>query len=97
MKIYEHLELLGKKAKCRVTGYEGVVTSICFDLYGCIQALIQPGINSDGKIGEPMWFDVLRIKILDEKPIMKQPNFETGAIADGKNGPAEKTRGWIIK
>ena len=47
--IKEHLEMLGYRVRDKVTGYEGVVTTIGFDLYGCIQATINPGVGKDGK------------------------------------------------
>ena len=37
--ILGHLELLGQKVEDKVTGFRGVVTTISFDLYGCIQAV----------------------------------------------------------
>jgi hypothetical protein len=29
-----HIELLGLKAKDRITGFSGVIDSVCFDLFG---------------------------------------------------------------
>lgn len=92
MKVYEHLELLGQKVEDRVTGFKGVVTSLSFDLYGCIQAIVHPGMGEDGKLAECNWFDVNRLKVLSKKPVMAVPDFIQGAIAEGKKGPAEKPR-----
>lgn len=88
--LNEHLNLLGLKVKDQVTGCEGVVTSISFDLYGCIQAVIQPP-TKEGKKNEPEWFDVTRLKITNKKPVMNAPDF-TGIdpVAKGEKGPAEK-------
>lgn len=90
MKIKEHLNLLGLRVEDRVTGFTGVVSSICFDLYGCIQAVVNPGLNKDGKLGEQTYFDVNRLKVLSDEPVMARPNFDFGAQADGNQGPAEK-------
>lgn len=79
-----HLALLGLKVKDKVTGNKGVVTSICFDLYGCIQAIV-----SDSK-GEGKWYDVSRLEVKSGKPVMDLPDFEAGYIADGKKGGADK-------
>ena len=38
--MQNHFELLGYKVKDSVTGFTGVVTSISFELYGCVQALV---------------------------------------------------------
>jgi len=43
--IQKHLDLLGHKVTDRVSGFTGVVTSIGFDLYGCIQAVVTPGAD----------------------------------------------------
>lgn len=37
-----------------------------------------------------IWLDIARLKILGEKPVMDVPNFASGAIAEGKKGPADK-------
>ncbi|MNG26724.1 hypothetical protein D3C84_1117490 [compost metagenome] len=90
MNVQKHLSLLGLRATDRVSGFSGVVTSIGFDLYGCIQAVLHPGANSDGKMGESLWFDVNRLEIVDQAPVMETPNFEFGPVAEGRHGPADK-------
>ena len=50
------MELLGFRAEDRVTGFKGVVTSVSFDLYGCIQVALNPGMNKDGKLEDGHWF-----------------------------------------
>lgn len=67
--IRKHLELLGLKVKDRVTGHEGVVTSIGFDLYGCIQAIVNPGADKEGKLRDSNWFDVNRLEVLEKEPV----------------------------
>ena len=59
--MQEHLKLLGFKVQDVVTGFLGIVTSISFDLYGCVQAVVQPEANEKGEIGEARWFDVKRL------------------------------------
>ena len=73
--VTENLKKLGFKVKDKVTGLEGVATSICFDLYGCIQAIVNPGIDKDGKIQEVHWYDVNRLNIISDEPVMNQPSF----------------------
>jgi hypothetical protein len=74
----ENLKLLGFKAKDVVTGFTGVVTSISFDLYGCVQALLAPECK-EGKEGkeypESRWFDLKRMKALSTSPVMEVPSF----------------------
>lgn len=90
MNAYDHLGMLGKKAKDRVTGVEGVITSLCFDLFGCIQGCLDRGMDKDGKPFDQRWYDVSRLEITDKKPVMKQPDFISGPFASGDKGPAEK-------
>jgi len=88
--IEEHLKLLGLKVEDKVTSYEGIVTSVSFDLYGCVQVIVtsQTILNTD-KV-ENKWFDVTRLEILNSIPVMEQPDFTKGYIATGKKGSFEK-------
>lgn len=74
--MQQHMKILGHKAKDKVTGLEGVVESISFDLYGCVQAVIRPDtLDKDGKTREGHWLDVKRLTITSDKPIMDVPDF----------------------
>lgn len=102
LNVQKHLALLGHRVKDKVTGFEGVISSISFDLYGCIQAIVSPaGLDKDGKIAESHWFDVGRLIVLTEEPIMDPPNYFFGeeeaekpvlqeTIVKGMKGPADK-------
>lgn len=50
MSIQNHLDLLGRPVRDKVSGFTGTVTSICFDLFGCVQAVVAP--SSEGHHGE---------------------------------------------
>jgi hypothetical protein len=65
------LKLLGLKVRDRVTGLTGVCSSVCYDLYGCIQAAICQPVDDKGGLPEGRWFDVARLEILDETPVME--------------------------
>ncbi len=69
------LHLLGKKVEDKVTGLQGVVTSLSYDLYGCIQAIITPHVDKEGKCSDPIWHDTKRLKVLDGTPVMPVPSF----------------------
>jgi hypothetical protein len=90
MSVKKHIDLLGMNVQDRVTGFRGVVVSVSFDLYGCVQAMVHPGMGKDGNLQEQHWFDVARLKVLQETPVMEPPNFESGPQAEGKQGPAAK-------
>lgn len=92
--LLENLKLLGLRVQDRVTGLEGVCTSVTFDLYGCIQAIINPGIGEDGKLREQQWFDVNRLRVASDEPVMKCPHLvETAPAASAREqGHAERPR-----
>ena len=92
--LKKHLDMLGMKVEDRVSGFKGTVTSVGFDLYGCIQAIVNPGVDKDGKPADSHWFDIGRLTKLSDKPVMRRPEFEwtAQAVAAGQKGPAEKPR-----
>lgn len=90
MHIKTHLKLLGLRVEDRVTGLRGVVASVSFDLYGCIQAIVNPGLDKDNKPRDQHWFDVRRLNVLSDTPVMELPNFDFGPQAEGRQGAAEK-------
>ena len=85
-----HLILLGCRARDKVTGIEGVVTSVSYDLYGCIQAVMTMKADEKGEYNMSPWFDVTRLEVTDHNPVMTRPNFDIGYVAEGKKGAAEK-------
>jgi hypothetical protein len=82
--------MLGMKMEDKVTGANGIVDSVSFDLYGCIQAGLNLGLDKDGNQRDYRWFDVSRLKALSKTPVMDQPDFDNGYVAEGKKGPADK-------
>lgn len=98
-----HFDLLGLPATDKVTGFKGVITSLGFDLYGCVTVVIDPGVKEDNSKENGRWFDVTRLKIKSLEPVMERPDFETAyaveeekqqekseLISSGKKGAAEK-------
>ena len=87
--IRESIGLLGLKAEDRVTGFSGVISSVTFDLYGCVQAIVTPRVGSDGKTGEGHWFDIKRLTTSER--VMDVPCFEQINRGD-EPGPSERPR-----
>ena len=85
----QYFDLLGHKVRDRIPGAEGVVASISFDLYGCVQADMNRGFDKDGKRLDNYWFDAKRLEVISDDPLMPQPSFETMHAGD-ERGPAEK-------
>ncbi len=71
----QHFDLLGFNVTDVVTGFTGVVTTISFDLFGCVQAIVTPGAK-DQKIEDSRWFDTKRLKRLSNEPVMVAPAFD---------------------
>lgn len=85
MLIKKHLDLMGHLVKDKVSDFKGVVISIAFDLYGCIQADVRPReLDKDGKLQQGFWMDVSRLEVLSNKPLMDQPDFLWGSGIDVK-------------
>jgi hypothetical protein len=87
--VKENLNLLGRHAKDKVTNFQGVITSIAFDLYGCNQALLNPGIDNEGKLRDQNWFDINRLEVAGS-PIMEAPEFDTSKEKGAESKPAFK-------
>ena len=84
--MQEHLRLLGFKVRDVVTGFEGVVESISFDLYGCVQAVVRPGLDEKGLLQDGRWFDLKRLSAISDAPVMAAPTFD--AVPGGADKPA---------
>lgn len=85
--INEALALLGTRQRDKVSGLDGVVISISFDLSGCIQAALSPPVDKDGKLSQSTWFDLGRLAVSGEPALDPFPfAVEREAVA----GPADK-------
>jgi len=86
--MQEHLKLLGFRVRDAVTGFEGVVESVSFDLYGCVQAIVRPGLDEKGLPQDGRWFDLKRLTATapGDGPVMAVPTFVV--VAGGAEKPA---------
>lgn len=57
--------LLGKKAKAKVSGFEGAVTALCEYLYGPSRVCLTAK-SKDGKTPEEYWIEEAGIEIIEE-------------------------------
>ena len=62
MTIFKHR--LGDRAKCRLTGFEGIIISRCEFITGCNRYALQPTSLIDGKIQEAVYFDEEMITVI---------------------------------
>lgn len=85
--ISDALNVLGSPVKDRVTRFTGVATSVCFDLYGCVQVAITPQValhEAEQRLNDGRWFDIARLEETGPK-VMPVP-----AFVYPDKGPAEK-------
>jgi hypothetical protein len=82
--------LLGCRAKDKVTDASGVVTSVAFDLYGCVQAALHAGLDKDGKPLEQYWYDVQRLVVTHDTRVMEPPRFGGTPAAEHASGQSAK-------
>lgn len=54
---------LGDEAKCKVTGFKGVVVARTQWLHGCDRVTLQPPIDKDGKMKGAETFDEMCVDI----------------------------------
>lgn len=93
MSIQNHLDLLGRPVRDKVSGFTGTVTSICFDLFGCVQAVVAPSSEGHHEVRTGAWFDVSRLQTTGEA-VMNAPDFMgDNAQARGEQGAADKPAG----
>ena len=72
------MENLGKKARDKVTGFEGIIIGMTVYLFGCNVYGLAPKAK-DGKVGDTLWFDEGRIEITGK-------GVEPASVKAAKNG-----------
>ena len=88
--IQESLDLLGTMQQDVVSGIEGMVSSVSFDAYGCVQAVLSRKANKKtGDIPDGRWVDVKRLRDLGKDRIMVMPDFNKMDFG-AEPGPADK-------
>ena len=57
------MKYLGKRARDKITGFEGIIIGKIKYLFGCRQYAIAPPVK-DGELKDAQWFDEGRIEII---------------------------------
>jgi hypothetical protein len=86
------IDMLGYTYKDKITGLTGPVVSVCFDLYGCVQATIHRGIGKNGEALESYWYDVQRLEKQTKPRLMEKPYYNKITPETYDRGPADKPR-----
>ncbi len=80
--VKKHLLLRGLKVKDKVSGREGIIDFVSFDLYGCIQARINPGLDKDKNQADYEWMDVSRLSKKSNTPVLEIPIIEVEEVTE---------------
>ncbi|MGE9984848.1 hypothetical protein [Desulfovibrio sp. SGI.169] len=59
------MQNLGKRAKDKVTGFEGIIVAKVAYLFGCEQYGVAPAA-ADGKVNDTCYFDAGRVEIVGD-------------------------------
>ena len=55
---------LGDKVRCKIDGFEGVVTSVVSYLSGCVQCGVRPEVDKDGKRVDVSYIDIEELEAI---------------------------------
>lgn len=55
---------LGQKVRCKLTGIEGIATSRCEFLYGCVRVGVQGKANKEGKAPDVQYIDEPQLAVI---------------------------------
>jgi hypothetical protein len=86
----ELFDLMGYRIEDKITGLQGVATSVSFDVYGCQTVLLNPGIDKDGKLRESVWLDEARVDKKHGIRVMEPPDFLGTRKSTDNKGPELK-------
>jgi hypothetical protein len=76
-----YMNLLGYECQDTITGFKGVASSVCFDVYGCIQIALSPPVEKKtGNLPDGKWFDAKRLKKIGKAAVMAAPDFSLPEI-----------------
>lgn len=64
---------MGVQVKCRITGFVGIVAGRTEYINGCIQWLVKPPVDKDGKSVEGQWIDECNLEVIGDGIIVVTP------------------------
>lgn len=67
---------LGCRAKDKITGFTGTVTSRHIHITGCDRYSLQPDVTPDGKLPDVIYFDETRLDVTDATVCFVDPSRE---------------------
>ena len=58
--------MLGKKVKCKITGFEGIATAKVEYINGCFQYCVKPKMTDSGQMPIGEYIDVEQLEVVSE-------------------------------
>jgi len=55
---------LGVEVKDKVTGLRGIITGYTKYINGCVQWLVKPPVDKDGKLVDGCWIDTVQLEVV---------------------------------
>lgn len=83
--------MLGKKARDKVSGLEGIVTSMTTYINGCVRVVLQPPVDKDGKHVDSIAFDQEQIEVIGEGVKPKIAHGEPSYSGGDRPGVADRS------
>ena len=78
---------LGNKLRCAITGFTGIATAKIEYINGCVQFLVKPRLDKEGKSVEGQYLDWQQLEVIEGGIEIK------GAQTGGPSSSAPKTYG----
>ena len=78
---------LGDEAKCKITGFQGIVVETSQHLTGCDRAGLRAPMKKDGTLGECYAFDVSSLKIIKKGKVKSADVQESESKLKKVGGP----------
>lgn len=79
---------LGDKARCLITGFEGICTARTDYLTGCTRISLMPPMGKDGKLNESQYFDEPMCVVV-KAGVVKIPGDQMTPAAKRNGGPRD--------
>lgn len=80
---------LGDEAKCKITGFKGIVTATSQCLTGCDRVTLRAPMKKDGSMGDEYWFDVDAVEVTKRGKVKRES--VTSATEGLRGGPPTRS------
>jgi hypothetical protein len=81
-RIFKH----GTKVRCKITGFEGIITGYCDYITGCAQYLVQPPVK-DEEYKDAHWIDEGRLDITVDGVVISEQDVQPKKTGAGTPAP----------